>query len=135
MSESNKSSRAGYAAFGSRGEDSHLAGLLQSIGLHSNVSNVIAAMAQTEWVDSGLLQKKCGLRQPEVSVAVRELESREILEMRQERNGGRGRPRHMYRLRGGFEQAIEPFVVDAEARLSKLDSAIQQLGVMTDFRR
>jgi predicted transcriptional regulator len=106
--------------------------VLQSIGVQRNYALVLTSLSAEDWVDSTNLQKSCGLRQPEVSVAIRELLEGEMVEVESQRNGQRGRPRHMYRLKGGLFEIIKPYVDEAEAELKKLEGNLSRLNEVSE---
>ena len=113
----------------SRGKksQSELAVVLQSIGVPHGSAAVLTALKSADWIDSTTLQRSSGLRQPEVSVAVRQLVEDEMVEIEPQRNGQRGRPRHMYRLTGELSEIIQPYVDEAESRLKHLEENLARL--------
>ncbi len=106
--------------------------VLQSIGVQRNYALVLTSLSADDWTDSTNLQKSCGLRQPEVSVAIRELLEEEMVEGEPQRNGQRGRPRHMYRLKGGLFEIIKPYVDEAEAEMKKLEGNLSRLNEVSE---
>ncbi|HIF04853.1 MAG TPA: hypothetical protein EYQ80_05540 [Candidatus Poseidoniales archaeon] len=102
-----------------------LSELLSTIGIGDNVAQVLMFMNESEWVDSPTLQSCCGLRQPEVSVAIKNLTGRSCIEIRPERLGTRGRPRHLYRLKGSLTEVIEPWLDNARARVLEIESRLE----------
>jgi predicted transcriptional regulator len=109
---------------GMNGEDIRLSELLSTIGIGDNVSQVLMFMNENDWVDSPTLQSYCGLRQPEVSVAVKNLTDRGCIEIRPERLGTRGRPRHLYRLNGSLNEVIEPWIDSARLRMLEIENSL-----------
>jgi predicted transcriptional regulator len=112
---------------GMNGEDIRLSELLSTIGIGDNVSQVLMFMNENDWVDSPTLQSYCGLRQPEVSVAVKNLTDRGCIEIRSERLGTRGRPRHLYRLKGSLTEVIEPWIDNARVRMLEIESTLEMI--------
>ncbi len=82
-------------------------------------------------MDSTILQDSCRLRQPEVSIAMRSLIELEIVQITQQKTGGRGRPRHTYRLVGGLADAIHPFILDARNELNTLEGSLTRIEEAT----
>jgi predicted transcriptional regulator len=99
-----------------------LSELLSTIGIGDNVTRVLMFMNENEWVDSPTLQSCCGLRQPEVSVAVKKLTDRGCIDIRTKRLGTRGRPRHLYRLNGSLNEVIEPWIDSARVRMLEIEN-------------
>jgi predicted transcriptional regulator len=106
--------------------------VLQSIGIQRNYSLVLTSLSAEDWTDTIRLQKSCGLRQPEVSVAIRELMAIEMVEIEPQRNGQRGRPRHKYRLKGNLFEIIKPYVEEAQNELNKLESSLSLLNKVSN---
>ena len=82
-------------------------------------------------MDSTNLQDSCRLRQPEVSIAMRSLIEMETVQRKPEKTGGRGRPRHTYRLVGGLADAVHPFILDAKHELNTLEGSLARIEEAT----
>jgi predicted transcriptional regulator len=112
-------------------EQDRLPELLSTIGIGDNVVQVLMFMSENEWVDSPTLQSCCGLRQPEVSGAVKNLTDRGCIEIRTERLGTRGRPRHHYRLNGSLNEVIEPWIDSARVRMLEIENSLDLIDQAT----
>lgn len=73
------------------------------------------------------LQDNCKIRQPDVSVAIAELRRLKVVEIDSTTIAGRGRPSHVYQLTGTIEQSIEPFIDEAQDRITSIIAAITKL--------
>ena len=109
-----------------------MAELLARIGVHPTAARIMICLADTNWTDSTTIQRRCDLRPPEVSTAMRGLVMREAVEMQPDRKGTRGRPRHLYRLADTLENVIQPFVEDANARLHDLEQSLNLIENTTE---
>nr|AIE93377.1 putative transcriptional regulator [uncultured marine group II/III euryarchaeote AD1000_34_D01]AIE98316.1 putative transcriptional regulator [uncultured marine group II/III euryarchaeote KM3_05_F04] len=105
---------------------------MQGIGIQRNYALVLTSLSAEDWTDTTMLQKSCGLRQPEVSVAIRELMDIEMVEIEPQHNGQRGRPRHKYRLKGNLFEIIEPYIEEAQNELDKLESSLSHLDKVSN---
>ena len=101
--------------------------LLENIGISLNVAYVLGALHEGGNLNSKELQSSCGLRQPEISVAMKELLNDEMVRYEAQNEGGRGRPSHRYSLNGDLFAVIKPFINDAESRLNKLTVDLARL--------
>ncbi len=73
--------------------------LLQSLGLSKIVSKTVACLASTTEMTSRQLEAAAGIRQPEVSAAMRVLRAKDWITEREEKKKlGKGRPVKVYRL-------------------------------------
>ncbi len=76
-----------------------ISNLLQSLGLSKIVSKTVACLANTAEMTSRELEAAAGIRQPEVSAAMRVLRAKEwIVEREEKKKLGKGRPVKVYRL-------------------------------------
>ncbi len=73
--------------------------LLQSLELSKIVSKTVACLANTTEMTSRELEAAAGIRQPEVSAAMRVLRAKDwIVEREEKKKLGKGRPVKVYRL-------------------------------------
>ncbi len=101
--------------------------MLVSIGVDSNVAKVLVALSDGNIQSSSNLQRICKLRQPEISMAMNQLLSTEMVTYEPQKSGGRGRPTHRYSLNGDFAEIIQPFIVEAEQHISQLATDLARL--------
>jgi predicted transcriptional regulator len=92
---------------------------------------MLAYIQQVNEATSVELEMGAGLRQPEVSIAAKQLEERNWINEREEKKTGKGRPFKIYSLKVGFKDIIanletERKKVDAEAK-EKIDR-LKKLG-------
>ncbi len=73
--------------------------LLQSLELSKIVSKTVACLANTTEMTSRELEAAAGIRQPEVSAAMRVLRAKDwVVEREEKKKLGKGRPVKVYRL-------------------------------------
>jgi len=101
--------------------------MLDNIGVSINVAYVLVSLHEGGNLSSKELQSSCGLRQPEISVAMKELLNDDMVRCKAQNEGGRGRPCHRYSLNGDLFAVIKPFINDAESRLDKLTVDLARL--------
>ena len=91
------------------GEHEHeIAELLQGLGLSKIVSRTIACLASTTEMTSRTLEAAAGIRQPEVSAAMRVLRANDWISEREEKKKiGKGRPVKVYKLGVPLRQIVE----------------------------
>ncbi|MCK5108067.1 MAG: transcriptional regulator [Methanosarcinales archaeon] len=76
-----------------------ISNLLQSLELSKIVSKTVACLANTDEMTSRELEAAAGIRQPEVSAAMRVLRAKEwVVEREEKKKLGKGRPVKVYRL-------------------------------------
>jgi predicted transcriptional regulator len=87
-----------------KGEE--IADALISLGLSRNISMSLAFLQNMNTATSLDLERSARLRQPEVSIAMRELKERDWVDEREEKKPGKGRPFKIYTLKVGFGEII-----------------------------
>lgn len=73
--------------------------LLRKLNINRPVALTLACLSKGEEISSQCIEMVSGLRQPEVSIAMRYLRENDWVDMREEKkNHGKGRPVKLYRL-------------------------------------
>ncbi len=88
-------------------ERDEFASILMKIGLKRNVAKVLTYLAGVEEATSREIEMGSDLRQPEVSIAMREIRKLDWISERDEKNPGKGRPYRIYKLNKGLPEIIE----------------------------
>lgn len=109
-----------------------MVGLLRKLNMNRSVALVLACLSTGEEVTSRSIEKKAGLRQPEVSIAMRYLCDNNWIEVREEKKTeGKGRPVKLYKLVVPLEYIIQRIESDViYQKLSVLES-IERLKSLT----
>ena len=87
-------------------KDEEIADALMSLGMSRNTAMTLAYMQSTNSASALELERSARLRQPEVSIAMRQLKEREWIDEREEKKPGKGRPYKIYSLKVGFNDII-----------------------------
>ena len=87
-------------------KDEELAEILISLGMSRSVARTLSYLQDVEEATSIDLERATGLRQPEVSIAMKELNPFDWVEEREEKKTGKGRPYKIYSLKVGFKDII-----------------------------
>ena len=84
------------------------ANVLESIGMKTNESNILSILAEGAPISSRELERMCDLRQPEVSIATKKLQSKGwVREGDKIRCEGKGRPEKTYELAYKWEEILK----------------------------
>jgi predicted transcriptional regulator len=86
--------------------DEELAEILISSGMSRPVSRTLAYLKKVDTATSVDLERGTGLRQPEVSIAMRQLNPFDWIDESEEKKPGKGRPNKVYSLKVGFKDII-----------------------------
>jgi predicted transcriptional regulator len=88
-------------------ERDEFASILMKIGLKRNVAKVLTYLAGVSEATSREIEMGSDLRQPEVSIAMREIRKLDWISERDEKNPGKGRPYRIYKLNKSLPEIIE----------------------------
>jgi len=80
-------------------KDLEFAETLTNLGLKRNVAKILVHLKSAEEVTARDLEIASDLRQPEVSIAMRELKNLNWISEREEKKPGKGRPYKVYKLK------------------------------------
>ena len=88
-------------------KDEEIADILISLGMSRNMAMSLTYLQNMNSATSVDLERVARLRQPEVSIAIRQLKERNWIDEREEKNKiGKGRPTKVYSLKVGFKDII-----------------------------
>ncbi len=88
-------------------KEEEIADALISLGVGRMAAMALAYLQDTKSATSPDFERGAGLRQPEVSLAMRELMERDWVTEREEKKPGKGRPYKIYSLKVSFDKIIE----------------------------
>jgi len=89
-------------------KDSEMVELLRKLNISRPVAKTLACLSDGKELTSHSIEMTSGLRQPEVSIAMRYLKSNNWVEVREEkRDNGKGRPVKYYKLTVSMDKIIE----------------------------
>jgi predicted transcriptional regulator len=100
-------------------ERDEFASILMKIGLKRNVAKVLTYLAGVSEATSREIEMGSDLRQPEVSIAMREIRKLDWISERDEKNPGKGRPYRIYKLNKSLPEIIE-YLEGEKARESEV---------------
>ena len=100
-------------------ERDEFASILMKIGLKRNVAKVLTYLAGVSEATSREIEMGSDLRQPEVSIAMREIRKLDWISERDEKNPGKGRPYRIYKLNKSLPEIIE-YLEGEKARESEI---------------
>ena len=108
-----------------KGEE--IADALMSLGLSRNISMSLAFLQNMNTATSLDLERSARLRQPEVSIAMRELKEREWVDEREEKKPGKGRPFKIYTLKVGFGEIVAQLEKEQKKSVDEAQKKIKRL--------
>ena len=102
--------------------------LLRSLNINRPVALTLACLSKGEEISSQCIEMVSGLRQPEVSIAMRYLRENDWVDMREEKkNQGKGRPVKLYKLTVRMETIIDTIEENVMAESKAVLQNIERL--------
>ena len=108
-------------------ERDEFASILMKIGLKRNVAKVLTYLAGVPEATSREIEIGSDLRQPEVSIAMREIRRLEWVRERDERNPGKGRPYRIYKLNCRLPDILQYLESENAKEAEKVMKQIERL--------
>jgi predicted transcriptional regulator len=108
-------------------KEEEIADALISLGISRNVAMTLAYMQNTNSATSIELEQSARLRQPEVSIIMRELKERDWVDEREEKKPGKGRPFKIYTLKVGFNEIVAQLEKEQKKAFDKAQGKIEWL--------
>jgi predicted transcriptional regulator len=100
---------------------------LQRISVPRNVARLITYLKDVREAQSREIELATGLRQPEVSIAMRTMRKNSWINEREVKGPGKGRPTRFYTLRVPIEDIVKYFEEEARSESARTMAAIQRL--------
>ncbi len=111
--------------FDEKGEE--IADVLTSLGLSRPIAKTLSYLKDLKEATSVELERVTGLRQPEVSMAMKVLKERDWIIEREEKKSGKGRPFKIYSLKMDFKEIIAYFEKQKMKEFNEIQSNIKRL--------
>ena len=89
--------------------DNKIIKVFTDLGMPRNLAKTLIYISESEECRSAEIERNASLRQPEVSVAMQELQRRGWVKKRDLKKKGKGRPVHLYKLRSSIDDIVEDF--------------------------
>jgi predicted transcriptional regulator len=108
-------------------KDEEIASTLISLGMSRYVARTLSYLQNENEVTSIELERGTGLRQPEISLAMKELNERGWINEREEKKPGKGRPNKIYSLKVGFDEIVDELERQQREAADEARSRIERL--------
>ena len=108
-------------------KDEEIADALIFLGMSKPAARMLAFLQQMNEATSIELEMGTGLRQPELSIAAKQLEEREWINEREEKKQGKGRPYKIYSLKAGFKDIITQLEKQQKKAVAEVQAKIERL--------
>ena len=89
--------------------DKKIIKIFTDLGMPRNLAKTLMYISQVDECRSAEIEHEANLRQPEVSVAMQELQKKGWITKRDLKKKGKGRPVHIYKLKQPIDKIINSF--------------------------
>jgi len=100
---------------------------LRTVGVKRNVATIIVYLKDLDEATARDIEKGSGLRQPEVSIAMRTLRQKGWIAEREVKGTGKGRPTRLYKLTVPIDDIIGHYEEEKRIESSRAMQSIQRL--------
>ena len=104
-----------------------LADALIELDIPTNIVRVMLCLHICGSTTSKILQTRCGLRQPEISTAIKTLKEHSLVEVQSTGASGRGRPSHIYKLSESIHACVEYFTNEIQRNIITMQSGLENV--------
>ncbi len=108
-------------------KDKEIADALISLGISRNAAIILAYLQNMKSAKSVDLERGANLRQPEVSIAMKQLKKHDWINEREDKKPGKGRPNKIYSLKIGFNKIIAQLEKQQRKTIDKAQEKIERL--------
>jgi predicted transcriptional regulator len=118
-----------------KGEVNDTIEALASTGMPKGIARTLAFLSSKEdWATSKDIEKATKLRQPEVSIAVRELEDRGWVERDSLKRESKGRPINIYRMSVDLNRVYNSIEEGEKAKIEQVEENLKQIRSLWSLR-
>ncbi len=115
--------------------DEKIAYALISLGMSRSVARILSYLQHMSEATSIEIERAARLRQPEVSLAMKELKDRDWICERDEKRTGKGRPYKIYSLKISFNEIIAQLDKQHKKAIEESKSKIERLKKLGNIKR
>ena len=108
--------------------------IFSDLGMPRNLAKTLMYISNTEECRSAEIEHEANLRQPEVSVAMQELQKRGWITKRDLKKKGKGRPVHIYKLRYPIDKIIKNFEQEKMKEIEHIKNDLSELKDLIESR-
>lgn len=115
-------------------KDEKIINIFSDLGMPKNLAKTLMCISQCQECRSADIEYGARLRQPEVSVAMHDLEKRGWISKRDEKKEGKGRPIYIYKLNYPIDNIIETFEKQKMKEIESVKKDIKELKDLINTR-
>jgi predicted transcriptional regulator len=113
-------------------QDEKVIKIFSELGMPRNLAKTLLYISHCDECRSAEIEHQANLRQPEVSVAMQELQQRGWIKKRDLRKKGKGRPVHIYSLTAPIDKIVSTFEQEKMEEIQIIQRDLDQLKNLID---
>ncbi len=114
--------------------DEKIVQLLIEAGLNKNIARVIVYLSKVGEAISRDIERAANLRQPEVSLAMKELKEKEWVKERELKKKGKGRPLKSYKLTMDLKEIAKMLIEKKREEIRKMEKDLEELEKLVGLK-
>ena len=111
----------------SKRNENELINHLIKAGLKKNTAKTLLYIAEEDEAKSREIESHTTLRQPEISVAVRDLRDRNWISKKEIKKEGRGRPQHSYKLKKPLVDIVNEIQNEEKDKIKEIEDNLKSM--------
>jgi len=111
-------------------QDKKIINIFTELGMPRNLAKTLMYISQVEECRSAEIEHGADLRQPEVSVAMRQLQNKGWVQKRHKKKKGKGRPVHIYKLTSSIDSIVSNF---EKEKIQEIDTVKKDLTALKNL--
>jgi len=109
--------------------------LLAKAGVNAKLARIVVFLSTVPEAVSRAIEREANLRQPEVSLAMKELRGLGWVEERTLKTKGKGRPFKIYRLKKPLREIVLEVVGRKRKEIEELEKQLEELEALVELRK
>ena len=115
-------------------KDERVVGLLAETGLNKNIAKVVVFLSKVGEAISRDIERAANLRQPEVSLAMKDLKEWGWVKERELKKKGKGRPLKSYKLTRDLKDIVQELVERKREEIRKMEKDLEELEKLVGLK-
>ncbi len=115
-------------------QDEKIIKVFTDLGMPRNLAKTLIYISQVNECRSAEIEHGANLRQPEVSVAMHELQRKGWIKKRDLKKKGKGRPVHLYKLTSPIGEIVSNFEKEKMREIKHVQDDLEQLKSLLSER-
>jgi len=115
-------------------QDKKIVKIFSDLGMPKNLAKTLMYISNADECRSADIERGANLRQPEVSVAMKQLQRRGWIKKRDLKKKGKGRPVHLYKLTSPIDNIVENFEKEKIKEINLIKGDLDELKDLVEER-